>query len=39
MQSVAGVLGTYVLTMNVAIDWPVGVPQPDPNALGYTMRK
>lgn len=39
MQEIVGNWGTYVLTMNVAIDWPVGVPLPDPNAPGYTMRE
>ena len=39
MHYIDGVMNTYVLTMDVATDWPVGVPLPDPYRPGYTMRE
>ncbi len=39
MYYIESELCTYILTMDVPIDRAVGLPSPNPNAPGYTMKE
>lgn len=39
MHCIDGVMSTFIITMDVMTDHPVGLPLPDPHVAGYTMRE